>query len=241
MNMNMNMNMNKNKVHDDIIRDLLPLYIDKVCSKETEALVKAHLEVSESLREELDKMQADLQIPREEGESNRKDFEAMKEISRFWNRSKWRAFLKGAVISGLACGVLLLGYVGLFRWNIIPVPSNVIAISDVSRLENGKIAYHIALTDGYESNFSKFEMADDGNVYIVPYRPIIKTKAKVKIAVSYYSAMNEMDYFYKEKYGEDREMEALYYGKPEDSILVWKKGMEVPAASDKVEAWFNPQ
>ncbi|WP_410771467.1 zf-HC2 domain-containing protein [Fontibacillus sp. BL9] len=227
------------KIHDNIVRDLLPLYIDKVCSKETIAMIEAHLEGSESLREELAKMRAELQIPRDEGQENRKDAEAIKEISRFWNRSKWKSFLKGAVISVLACGVLLIGYIGLFRWSIVPVPSKVIAISDVSRLENGKIAYHFKLTDGYESNLSKFEMDEEGNFYIVPYRPVIKSKAKVDIAVSYYSALDYENYMYGERY-DGKEISALYYGKPGDSVLVWKKGSDVPAASEKVEAWFQP-
>ncbi|RCX15368.1 putative zinc finger protein [Fontibacillus phaseoli] len=227
------------KVHDNIIRDLLPLYIDKVCSEETITMVEAHLETSKSLREELDKMRADLRIPRDERQENRKDAETIKEISRFWNRSKWKSFLKGAAISVLVCGVLLLGYIGLFRWSIVPVPSEVIAISDVGRLENGKIAYHIALTDGYESNRAKFEMDEEGNFYVVPYRPLIKSKAKVDIAVSYYSTLDYENYVYSEKY-DGKEISALYYGKPEDSVLVWKKGSDVPAASEKVEAWFQP-
>ncbi|MEF2967844.1 hypothetical protein V3851_18600 [Paenibacillus sp. M1] len=229
-----------NKIHDNIIRDLLPLYIDKVCSSETERLVEERLQDSEVLREELDKMRTDVRISEETSERYEGEAEAIKRISAFWSRSKWRAFLKGTVLTFSVCCVLLLGYVGLFRWNVVPVSSEVIEISDIGRLEDGKIVYHIALTDGYESNRSRFEMDDRGNFYIVPYRPIIKTKAKVEVAISYYEQLDFENEIYRERYGEGKAIQALYYGKPEDSILVWKQEMQVPAASGKAEAWFAP-
>ncbi|WP_435923990.1 zf-HC2 domain-containing protein [Paenibacillus sp. DYY-L-2] len=227
------------KVHDNVIRDLLPLYIDNVCSEESSKLIENHLSSSAVLREEMNRMREELRIAGDSGKPDSKEAETIKRISAFWSRSKWKSFMKGAVLSVVVCGILLLGYIGLFQWNIIPVPSEVIAISDVGRLKNGKIAYHITLTDGYESNYAKFEMDDKGNFYIVPYRPIIKTRAKVEIATSYYANIGTEQFFYSEKFGQNAKIKAFYYGKPEDRVLVWKEGMEVPEASDKAEAWFQ--
>lgn len=227
------------KVHDNVIRDLLPLYIDNVCSDESSRLVEEHLSSSAVLREEMNRMREDFRIPGDSGKPDGMDAEAIKRISAFWSRSKWKSFMKGAVLSVALCGLLLVGYIGLFRWNVVPVPSEAIAITDVGRLKNGKVAYHITLTDGYESNYAKFEMDDKGNFYVVPYRPIIKTKAEVEIATSYYSVIDAEHYFYSEKFGQDTKIQAFYYGKPEDSVLVWKDGMELPEASEKAEAWFQ--
>lgn len=233
------------KVHENVIRDLLPLYVDKVCSKETEDLVEAYLMTSPVIRRELEQMKAELPLPGTQGEAsrretNRKEAEGLKQVSVFWNRSKWKSFIKGAAVAVAVCGVIALGYVGLFRWSIVPVPPQVMKISEVSRLENGKVAYHITYTDGYESNRAKYEMDENGNFYVVPYRPVIPTKSRVEIAVSYYETIDIEKEIYRAKYGRDHELRALYYGKGENRILVWKEGMALPAASSKAEAWFQP-
>lgn len=233
------------KVHENVIRDLLPLYADKVCSKETEDLVEAYLMTSPVIRREFEQMKAELPIPGNQGEAsrretNRKEAEGLKQVSVFWNRSKWKSFIKGAAAAVAVCGVIALGYVGLFRWSIVPVPPEVMKISEVSRLENGKVAYHIAFTDGYESNRAKYEMDENGDFHIVPYRPIIPMKSKVEIAVSYYDVIDGENKIYRAKYGGNHEIRAFYYGEGKDRILVWKKGMDLPAASAKAEAWFQP-
>lgn len=50
----------------NIIRDLLPLYLDEVCSKDSRKLVEEHLEYCEVCRRELEGMKIDLHIERVE-------------------------------------------------------------------------------------------------------------------------------------------------------------------------------
>ena len=38
---------------------------------------------------------------------------------------------------------------------------------------------------------------------------------------------------------EGAEIKALYYGTPEDNILIWKKGMDLPKASKDIEDMFH--
>ena len=40
---------------------------------------------------------------------------------------------------------------------------------------------------------------------------------------------------YRDKYGANAEIKALYWGNPKDNILIWKKGMNLPKASEQVE------
>ena len=47
-----------------IIRDMLPLYIDKVCSEDTRAMVEEHLHGCEECHRLLDKMQQEMQLPK---------------------------------------------------------------------------------------------------------------------------------------------------------------------------------
>ena len=48
------------KTNCSIIRDLLPLYADEVCSRESRALVNEHLQDCEFCRNALEQMSADM-------------------------------------------------------------------------------------------------------------------------------------------------------------------------------------
>ncbi|MEH6944093.1 hypothetical protein [Bacillus sp. JJ722] len=50
---------------------------------------------------------------------------------------------------------------------------DVVEISQVSVLDDGKIVYHIELTDNYNVNRVKYEMDEKGNFYLIPKRPVI--------------------------------------------------------------------
>ncbi|GGG11345.1 hypothetical protein GCM10010912_64650 [Paenibacillus albidus] len=229
------------QVHDDVIRDLLPLYVDDICSPETRKIIELHLATSPELKQELDNLKTDLQIPSSSAYNNRQEGQAIKRIATVWNRSRWMSFIKGGAIATLSCAVIALAYVGLFRWNIASVPSDVIAISDVGKLADGKIVYHVRLTDGYESNQANYSYHEDGTIYITPKRPIIKSKAKHESAISRYDTIDMFDYYYKERFGQDKQFNTIYYGTPEDRVLVWDKDMKVPPASAKAEAGFVPE
>lgn len=57
------------KTNCSIIRDLLPLYADEVCSRESRALVNEHLQDCEFCRNALEQMSADMSPLVQEGES----------------------------------------------------------------------------------------------------------------------------------------------------------------------------
>lgn len=83
----------------DMIRDLLPLYHDKVCSEESRKQVEEHLQGCEACRAALGKIEDSIQ---EEHSMN--EAEPMRKIAKTWKRSKMSAFLKGALlVSILAC------------------------------------------------------------------------------------------------------------------------------------------
>ena len=47
-----------------VIRDLLPLYIDEVCSEDTKKLVAEHLAECEECRKTLEKMRKTVELPK---------------------------------------------------------------------------------------------------------------------------------------------------------------------------------
>lgn len=85
------------KVSCGIIKDLLPLYYDEVCSGESNKMVKEHLDECSSCKSELDKIKTDIKLPKETVEKNRSDGNAIKDIADSWNRSKVKAFVTGTI------------------------------------------------------------------------------------------------------------------------------------------------
>ncbi|WP_438351090.1 zf-HC2 domain-containing protein [Paenibacillus sp. FA6] len=225
----------------EIINDLLPLYYDEVCSNESAAMVEEHLAECPSCQLELDSIKANINLPEEVVEQNYSEGNLIKGIAISWNRTKLKAFVKGLIGASLLSVVVFGGYVGLFEWDIKKVPSDIVKITDVSRLADGRIAYHLKLTDNYGLDRTKFVMDENGNFYVTPLRPLIKTKTKFDKGLQnmHYTFGEFENNIYREKYGDDTEIKALYIGTSDDNVLIWEQGMNFPAANDKIEANFD--
>ncbi len=95
------------KLSCEVIKDLLPLYYDKVCSKESCSLVEEHLTQCPQCANELQKLKMDLEKPPvSEG-----DVKTMKRISAAWKKDKRVAFTRGSMlISALAAMICFISY-----------------------------------------------------------------------------------------------------------------------------------
>ncbi|RDW15886.1 zf-HC2 domain-containing protein [Oceanobacillus chungangensis] len=225
------------RVSCEIVKDLLPLYYDNVCSDDSKKMLEEHLVECQSCKIELDKIKVDFNLSKEEIEINRKDSNVIKRISSYWNRSKVKSFAIGVIISVILVSLISFGYNYLFHLNTVNVPTNVVEISQVSQLSDGKIVYYVELTDGYALNEIAYDMDDNGNFYMKPLRPIIKKKAQPPYGLA--KGYDFFDIEGQEMNHNGVEIKALYYGTPEDNILVWKKGMVLPKASEEVENMFH--
>lgn len=219
----------------EVIKDLLPLYHDEVCSAESVKTVEAHLAECRDCSLEWEKLKSSVHLPKEEIAKNYNEAAAIKGISAVWRRSK----VKSLSIGLLAAAFLFGGYIGLSQWDIMKVPADVIHIAEVSKLPDGRVVYHATLTDGYTLNRIDYDMDEEGNFYLTPLRPVIKTKALSDRRLEIYDTFDHESHVYKEKYGEDAEIKAIYYKTSSEDILIWKKGMDLPAASEAVEEEFH--
>lgn len=93
-------------VNCEIIQDLLPLYCDGVCSEESKALIRFHLQSCSKCREELRLM--NLPDDRLEDMAER---DAAKSASEIWKKNKQQAFRRGIGITLVL--LLLLAALGL--------------------------------------------------------------------------------------------------------------------------------
>ena len=90
----------------EIIKDLLPLYHDGVCSNESKVMVEEHLIHCESCKAELKAM--DDVLPVNNAEQNLKEADAVKNLSKKWKRGMLKSLLKGVLITLLTVIVLIL-------------------------------------------------------------------------------------------------------------------------------------
>lgn len=90
----------------EVIRDLLPLYHDGVCSKESAKLVEDHLQSCLQCREEWIQMQEETSTVK-----NIDEAKLIQKTAQVWKKKRKASFLKGAlVISLLACAVCIVAF-----------------------------------------------------------------------------------------------------------------------------------
>lgn len=110
-----------NEINCEVIRDLLPLYHDGVCSEESKKLIEEHLTSCENCREELIGM--DAAVPKVSVNS---EAETLRAVGNAWGKVKKRTYRKGLRV-GLAillCAALLVGlfFTFFFVWRMEGVP-----------------------------------------------------------------------------------------------------------------------
>lgn len=103
------------KVPCEVIKDLLPLYTDDVCSDESRKLILEHLSECEDCKLELDAMQNEL--PVDIYRQNLRDAQAVKNLSKKWKKGMLKALIKGAIITLIvtAAVAFILFFIADFR------------------------------------------------------------------------------------------------------------------------------
>ena len=224
------------KASCEIIKDMLPLYYDNVCSDDSKRMIEEHLSQCNNCKVEFEKIQDEIHSPEKSIMENKTDSNVIKNISTSWKRWRLKSFIKGGIISALLMIIIFLGYVGLFIWDVKSVSTDIVEIRDISEMEDGKIVYYAEINDGYSLNTIKYDMDGEGNFYMTPLRPLIKKKAQPP-----YGGEKGYDYIdikVQQEY-RGKEIKRIYYGTPKDKILIWEKGIELPKTSEEVEKNFG--
>lgn len=90
----------------DIIKDLLPLYHDGVCSGDSKMIVEEHLSHCDNCRAELAAMDDMLIIPQKE--QNIAEAREIKQLSNRWKKGMFKSALKGVLFTLLTIAAVLL-------------------------------------------------------------------------------------------------------------------------------------
>lgn len=127
----------------EIVRDLLPLYHDKVVSEATETAVENHLDICSECLQEYKKINTEL--------PETKSAKVKADVGRIFKKIKTKAFLKGALITCLIAAVIIGGYFSLFKLKISTIPAEDITIEHAYKTEDGIfLMYSMARSDGVD-------------------------------------------------------------------------------------------
>lgn len=94
------------KVSCEIIKDLIPLYHDGVCSDDSRVMIEGHLLECDSCKAELQAMDEVLFINNKD--QNLHEAEAVKKLSRRWKKGMMKSLLKGVVITIIVIAAIVL-------------------------------------------------------------------------------------------------------------------------------------
>lgn len=108
------------KISCEIIKDLLPLYLDGVCSNDSKALIEEHFAECDNCKAELQAMKEELFMNHKE--QNLKEAEAVKKLSRRWKKGMMKSLLKGILITLLVIAAVALVLYLFMDIRTIPKP-----------------------------------------------------------------------------------------------------------------------
>lgn len=225
------------KLPCNVVEDLLPLYHDGVCSEESRALVDEHIASCPKCRQILASLDCAVSV----SDIRLDDSAPLKKIQRKWIKSMAKAFYKGILITCAVCALLFGIFYASTRWKCIPVPADVMEVSDISLLQDGRIVYHLNVTDCNDFHFGKSTLTKDGTMYFTPMRSLIEPVRNTshKFPPDYQLLDVAEENAWQQHWGDGIEITSVYLGRPSDAVLVWEKGMELPPASDMLEEYYG--
>lgn len=108
------------KTSCEIIKDLLPLYHDGVCSNDSKTMVEEHLAYCDSCKAELQAM--DDELPINNAEQNLNEAEAVKKLSKRWKKGMVKSLLEGILITIVIIALVALVLYCFMGIRFVPTP-----------------------------------------------------------------------------------------------------------------------
>lgn len=252
----------------DIIKDLLPLYKDHVCSEKTKELIENHLPECESCREYLEAMEADLPpvTLAPDGTETLGNitaslaFEDMEIFQKIARRMNWMKVTIGffAVIITLMVISLLNTISGEYIAKL-PIFDKRIAVEDIRvtelyELDDGNL--YVTLESKLPCDISSYGAisSPDGKYYTEAYdngQSSISFKETTVLEKIFLNHLSFKEYSFvipRQEIVESEEGSVVhkntliyYEGKDNEQLTLWKEGQEIEAAPDLVERRVQQQ
>ena len=218
-----------------LIRDLLPLYHDDICSPESRSAIETHCSECADCKKILEALGT---AP--EPQANIQDAAPLLPIQKRWEHEKKRSLWIGLGIALLLL-LVIVGHAVLTEWYCIPMGKDDIVLMDLYQTSDGMI--HVSYDDLYDLNYfsSAVEVGADGCGYISCFRPILAKKTNAPHRIGTAGVGFDPDSAFAWLGESWVPVTKVYLGikdDPENSILVWEKGMKVRPATAEEEAEY---
>ena len=224
-----------NKDNCNIIRDLMPLVLDRVSSDESREAVETHIISCEECRKQYDEMKAGLpEETRAEFEEEQKQFtEALKTVRKKKIRRRIRTVALAALVCMAAVLIGLFAYDALFWKMTVPVNNQYYSLS-ICETKSGK---YVVTADATRLDFDTMTDSED---VCVDGRDIVYIRfmaAPVHTPASAASVNEKWDVMIMD-YVPGSSPDEVRQGTPGNYITIWKKGDPIPAASEEMERYY---
>ena len=225
--------MKKNECN--VVRDLMPLVLDRAASDDSRELVETHIASCEECRKQYDGMKADLpEDIRAEYEEEQKQFtDALKAIRKKKMKRRVCRVALAALICLVAALAGLFAYDALFWKMSVPVDNSLYSLS-LCETKDGR---YVITADTGRIDFSIMTESEDA---FVDGKDIVYLRfqaAPIHFSTGSGNPEQKWEVMILENDGEDT-IDELRQGTPGNYITIWKKGDPLPAASEEMERYF---
>lgn len=211
------------KLPCEMIRDLLPLYHDGVCSEVSKTIVTEHLKTCEDCTKALRSLEAELSMPKLDAD----EAKPLKSIKRKWRKKTW--------LMGFVLGVILfVSWFQLTQSGSVKITPEEYEVTNVVQFSNGMYYLEYRIPYDYRGIVADLLRTEDGAVYLQEYRPVLTRKDSEKGIIRDHIIDPEN---HRTDMGVEIPMTAFYLGLPgeEDALLLWSAEEEYPMATPEME------
>lgn len=249
------------KIPCEIIRDLLPLYQDDICSEKSRTAIEEHIKECESCRKYLKKMEGEIPIETDRIESTDEEWKGFREFSEKVSRK-----LNGRIV--MACGVVFLICMMLTvvlcsdafqSYHLSKIAAEDIKAEEVYQLKDGRLYIHVQSKRRITGlSYPQTDMDTDTNT--VAGKDAVEAVREPKNTVAYEISMDSsLNPFKKLMYITFKEVayvipfedgqivaengtkisEFDYIGSPGEKKILWQENDEVKKAPARVEKFVK--
>ncbi len=219
----------------EIIKDLLPLYIDGVCSEDSKNAVEEHIKTCEDCKRELEDYRGEISAV------ERQEEEVIKKISSRWKKSKTKALFSGIFIMAV---IAILGIAALcYSFTTRAVKYEEVTVGNLSILSNSNVYFTLKVSeDIYAKGADWFEY--NGNIYITLKTNKLQFKQKTAEGDFAESTNNYSRWEFDTKMSGIKNI-YLYEGLTgyddgqAKKTLIWSSDKELTAANTEEETWVK--
>ncbi len=210
----------------ELIRDLLPLYHDGVCSEASKTVVTEHLRICDACAATLTALDAQIETPK-------LDADEAKPLKSIKKKALKRNILVGLIIFF----VVLWGVLYLTIFSNVEMDPDEFSIDCIAELSDGRIYIEYSHPYTFTSNSVDIHSTADGATYWVYHRPIWVFKANNGNRVAQRKIIDPAKDPVWYGYDQTTTITAFYLGHPNhgNPKLLWDKDMEVPKATPEME------